>query len=88
MAGILNGNNSGVIYMQLTAFLWKLEDRKQSLDSNNAAFTEKKKKKILKSLRRKGRLDIESCRAMWKVNSFPTWEITENSSPPHLSDEM
>lgn len=47
MAGILNGNNSGVIYMQLTAFLWKLEDRKQSLDSNNAAFTEKKKKKSL-----------------------------------------
>lgn len=46
MAGILNGNNSVVIYMQLTAFLWKLEDRKQSIDSNNAAFTKKKKKKI------------------------------------------
>ena len=44
MAGILNGNNSVVIYMQLTAFLWKLEDRKQSIDSNNAAFTKKKKK--------------------------------------------
>ena len=45
MAGILNGNSSVVIYMQLTAFLWKLEDSKQSLDSNNAAFTKKKKKK-------------------------------------------